>query len=226
MITRDYFSHTIPGYGKVWDKLSAVGYCYKLAGENIGWNNYPDDIATAAIQQMFMDSAGHRDNILGKAWDTSASAPTRARPARRCGPCCSPTSAGRHRARRSRPRSRRPSPRRKPTPQPTRADAAPDPTPDPGRRRSRRADRQAGRADRPRPRRRRRPRRRHRSSRRRRSIPAPTTDRSATPAIATTEPIHRRARSPATTPRATAPSACASSTTDGPMVCSSRSSAA
>ena len=28
---RDYFSHTIPGYGKVWDKLSAVGYCYKLA---------------------------------------------------------------------------------------------------------------------------------------------------------------------------------------------------
>jgi uncharacterized protein YkwD len=69
MIVRDYFSHTIPGYGKVWDKLSAVGYCYKLAGENIGWNNYPDDIATAAIHQSFMDSAGHRENILGPAWD-------------------------------------------------------------------------------------------------------------------------------------------------------------
>ena len=69
MIDRNYFSHDIPGYGKVWDKLNAIGYCYNLAGENIGWNNYPDDLATAAIQQAFMDSAGHRANILGKAWD-------------------------------------------------------------------------------------------------------------------------------------------------------------
>ena len=69
MIVRNYFSHTIPGYGKVWDKLHAIGYCYKVGGENIGWNNYPDDIATAAIQKMFMDSSGHRANILGRAWD-------------------------------------------------------------------------------------------------------------------------------------------------------------
>jgi uncharacterized protein YkwD len=69
MIDRNYFSHDIPGYGKVWDKLNAIGYCYNVAGENIGWNNYPDDIATAAIQQAFMDSAGHRANIMGKAWD-------------------------------------------------------------------------------------------------------------------------------------------------------------
>ncbi len=40
-----------------------------MAGENIGWNNYPDDIATAAIQQAFMGSAGHRANIMGKTWD-------------------------------------------------------------------------------------------------------------------------------------------------------------
>jgi uncharacterized protein YkwD len=69
MIERDYFSHSIPGYGKVWDKLHAIGYCYKVGGENIGWNNYPDDIATAAIQKMFMNSSGHRANILGRAWD-------------------------------------------------------------------------------------------------------------------------------------------------------------
>jgi uncharacterized protein YkwD len=69
MITRDYFSHTIPGYGKVWDKLHAIGYCYKVAGENIGWNTYPDNVATAGIQQMFMNSAGHRANILGTGWD-------------------------------------------------------------------------------------------------------------------------------------------------------------
>src|SRR6476660_9169389 len=66
MIERDYFSHSIPGYGKVWDKLSAIGYCYKVAGENIGWNNYPDNLATSAIQQAFMNSSGHRANILGK----------------------------------------------------------------------------------------------------------------------------------------------------------------
>ncbi|HEX5148293.1 MAG TPA: CAP domain-containing protein [Candidatus Limnocylindrales bacterium] len=69
MITRDYFSHDIPGYGSVFKKLDAKGYCYKVAGENIGWNNYPDDIATAAIHKMFMDSDGHRANIMGKAWD-------------------------------------------------------------------------------------------------------------------------------------------------------------
>ncbi len=41
MIQRDYFSHDIPGYGKVWDKLHAIGYCYKVAGENIGWWTRP-----------------------------------------------------------------------------------------------------------------------------------------------------------------------------------------
>jgi uncharacterized protein YkwD len=69
MIDRDYFSHSIPGYGSVFKKLDSKGYCYRVAGENIGWNTYPDDEATAAIHQMFMDSAGHRANILGKAWE-------------------------------------------------------------------------------------------------------------------------------------------------------------
>ena len=69
MITRDYFSHDIPGYGSVFKKLDAKGYCYHVAGENIGWNTYPDDLATAAIHKMFMDSTEHRRNILGKAWD-------------------------------------------------------------------------------------------------------------------------------------------------------------
>src|SRR3712207_8263379 len=41
---------------------------YALAGENIGWNTYPDGDATAAIHDMFLDSDGHRKNILGKAW--------------------------------------------------------------------------------------------------------------------------------------------------------------
>lgn len=69
MIERDYFSHQIPGGGMVFDVMSERGYCFKLAGENIGWNNYPDDVATKAVQAQFMGSSGHRANILGKSWD-------------------------------------------------------------------------------------------------------------------------------------------------------------
>jgi uncharacterized protein YkwD len=129
MIDRNYFSHDIPGYGKVFDKLNAIGYCYKVAGENIGENNYPDDIATAAIQQMFMDSAGHRANILGTTWDVigigAYKGPTGEKMwtvlfAQRCGSTPAPT---------PRPTAR-PTPR--PTPRPTaRPTARPTPRPTP-----------------------------------------------------------------------------------------------
>jgi uncharacterized protein YkwD len=70
MIVRNYFSHTILGTSyNVFHILDTSGYCYRIAGENIGWNNYPDDTATSAIQRQFMGSAGHRANILGTAWD-------------------------------------------------------------------------------------------------------------------------------------------------------------
>jgi uncharacterized protein YkwD len=71
MIVRDYFSHQIPPDGHtVFDLMSNAGYCYNLAGENIGWNNYPDDQATDEVQTMFMNSPDHRANILGPAWDS------------------------------------------------------------------------------------------------------------------------------------------------------------
>ena len=70
MITRNYFSHTILGTNyMVFHVLDTKGYCYKVAGENIGWNNYPDDVATSTVQRQFMNSSGHRANILGKSWD-------------------------------------------------------------------------------------------------------------------------------------------------------------
>jgi hypothetical protein len=68
MIDRDYFSHSIPGGGDVFAEMTRQGFCFDLAGENIGWNTYPDAEATAAIQGMFMGSAGHRANLLGPAW--------------------------------------------------------------------------------------------------------------------------------------------------------------
>ena len=69
MIVRDYFSHSIPGSGDVFAVLQGDGYCFKVAGENIGWNSHPDDVATQAVQLQFMNSSGHRGNVLGKAWD-------------------------------------------------------------------------------------------------------------------------------------------------------------
>lgn len=70
MIVRGYFSHDIPPSGKqVFSIMDAKGYCYAIAGENIGWNTYPDDVATRTVHNQFMDSSGHRRNILGKRWD-------------------------------------------------------------------------------------------------------------------------------------------------------------
>jgi uncharacterized protein YkwD len=70
MIVRGYFSHNIPPSGKtVFSILDSKGYCYAIAGENIGWNNYPDSTATKTVHRMFMESPGHRSNIMGKRWD-------------------------------------------------------------------------------------------------------------------------------------------------------------
>jgi hypothetical protein len=69
MATRDYFSHNIPPTGEmVFDVMDQQGYCYRLAGENIGWNNYPDDQATDVVQTDFLNSPEHRQNIMGPAW--------------------------------------------------------------------------------------------------------------------------------------------------------------
>ena len=70
MAVKDYFGHKIPPDGKmVFDYLKADGFCYSVAGENLGTNTFSDDIATETIQQGFMDSSSHRANILGTGWD-------------------------------------------------------------------------------------------------------------------------------------------------------------
>ncbi len=63
---RDYFSHQIPPTGSmVFDSMTSDGYCYKVAGENIGLSTYGDDTATSSIEVAFMGSPTHRENILG-----------------------------------------------------------------------------------------------------------------------------------------------------------------
>jgi uncharacterized protein YkwD len=70
MATRGYFSHSIPPNGeKVFGLIEGEGYCFTLAGENIGWNTYGDDVATDHIHQAFLASPGHRANVMSDRWD-------------------------------------------------------------------------------------------------------------------------------------------------------------
>ncbi len=63
-----YFSHNIPPTNNlVFAYMQTDGYCFKTAGENIGYSTYGDDVVTANIEVAFMASPGHRANILG-AW--------------------------------------------------------------------------------------------------------------------------------------------------------------
>ena len=77
MIERDYFSHTIKGTDRqvFWYMQHQYGYCFKVAGENIGtvkWPGASEEEATNWVFDAFMNSQGHRDNIMGKAWDVVA----------------------------------------------------------------------------------------------------------------------------------------------------------
>jgi uncharacterized protein YkwD len=71
MAVRNYFDHKIPSPpgGNVFREMDRRGYCYHVAGENIGWNNSSDSTATQKIMSAFMGSPGHKANILGKGWD-------------------------------------------------------------------------------------------------------------------------------------------------------------
>jgi len=68
MIQRNYFAHPILNCGGqyVFSMMSADGVNYRSAGENIGWDAGTGDAASSAsyINQQFMNSTEHRDNIL------------------------------------------------------------------------------------------------------------------------------------------------------------------
>ncbi|HEY2915713.1 MAG TPA: CAP domain-containing protein [Candidatus Limnocylindrales bacterium] len=63
---RNYFSHAIPPDGhSAFDDLHNMGYCFVNAGENIGWNNWPDDQTTSVLFNGWKNSSGHLANMLG-----------------------------------------------------------------------------------------------------------------------------------------------------------------
>lgn len=61
MLALGYFDHVSPEGKGVSDVISEAGYEYILVGENLAMGNFKDD---EALVQAWMDSPGHRANIL------------------------------------------------------------------------------------------------------------------------------------------------------------------
>jgi len=61
MFARQYFAHESPGGEGPGDLAQAAGYEYLMVGENLALGNFKDD---AALVQAWMNSPGHRENML------------------------------------------------------------------------------------------------------------------------------------------------------------------
>jgi uncharacterized YkwD family protein/spore coat assembly protein SafA len=62
MRDRNYFSHTSPTYGSPFDMMKNFGITYRSAGENIAAGQQTPE----AVVQAWMNSSGHRANILNQ----------------------------------------------------------------------------------------------------------------------------------------------------------------
>ncbi len=62
MINKNYFSHTSPTYGSPFDMMKKFNISYKTAGENIAKGQK----TPAEVVNAWMNSKGHRENILNK----------------------------------------------------------------------------------------------------------------------------------------------------------------
>ena len=70
MVDRDYFGHTILGTNyQVYHWYDTNGLSWSSGGENIGYNNgFSDADSPIKINEGFMNSSGHRANILNPDW--------------------------------------------------------------------------------------------------------------------------------------------------------------
>jgi len=64
MYNANYFSHTSPTYGSPFDMMKRFGISYRTAGENIAMGQKTPE----AVVQAWMNSAGHRANILNSSY--------------------------------------------------------------------------------------------------------------------------------------------------------------
>lgn len=63
MIARGFFAHNNPEGQTPFDRMRAAGISYRTAGENLAINT-----SVAAAENAFMNSAGHRANILNSGY--------------------------------------------------------------------------------------------------------------------------------------------------------------
>lgn len=66
MATNNYFSHTSPTYGSPFEMMKSFGISYRTAGENIA-RGYSSPVS---VVRGWMNSQGHRDNILNPSFNT------------------------------------------------------------------------------------------------------------------------------------------------------------
>lgn len=64
LVANGYFDHFSPDGESAFLELAARGVRYRLAGENLARNNYPDSRTVGAAFDGLMASPGHRANIL------------------------------------------------------------------------------------------------------------------------------------------------------------------
>jgi uncharacterized protein YkwD len=64
MMAKQYFSHVTPDNRQPWDFISAQGYSYQGAGENLGVGFFQAE----GLEDAWMDSPGHRANILNSSF--------------------------------------------------------------------------------------------------------------------------------------------------------------
>lgn len=65
MANRGYFSHQSPTYGSPFDMMKSFGISFSSAGENIAQGQR----TPAEVMQSWMNSPGHRENILKADFD-------------------------------------------------------------------------------------------------------------------------------------------------------------
>lgn len=65
MIKSNYFSHNSPNYGSPFQMLRTFGISYQTAGENIAEGQSSPE----AVMNSWMNSSGHRANILNDQYD-------------------------------------------------------------------------------------------------------------------------------------------------------------
>lgn len=64
MANNRYFSHTSPTYGTPFEMMRSFGLSYRSAGENIAYGQR----TPSAVVNAWMNSSGHRANILNAAY--------------------------------------------------------------------------------------------------------------------------------------------------------------